>query len=303
MRKCNVITICLPELYDTLPEKNLERSVALLDSFKTLKPDLICLPETFLEISVNVPRDFKQLADMCFPVLSGKARELNSYIVAGVHEIIDGKTYNSAWLINRGGNLAGRYIKYYPVDYELTRTNVVPGSEVPVFETDFGKLGILICFDIDFPRIWTEMGKKGAEIVAWISAYDGGYPLNAYAAINDYYVVSSVRAYHSRIIDKSGKELAISSRWANWAQRSIGLDKTLFHIDGQFPKLNNIQKQLGDKITLETFDEEGRFTIESNDPEWPVERVRNEFGLKTFAEFHEKIEVMLEEHRHDYMKG
>jgi len=292
----------MPEVWDTLPEKNLERAVALLDSFPSLKPDLVCLPENFLEISVNVDKDYQKLAAMCFPVLSEKARMLGSYLVAGVHEVIDGKTYTVAWLFDREGELAGRYCKHYPVDYEMIHKGVCPGDDVPVFETDFGKLGILICFDIDYPRIWTEMGRKGAEIVAWISAYDGGYPLNAYAAINDYYVVSSVRAYHSRIIDKSGRALAMSSRWANWAQRRIGMDKTLFHVDGQIGKLARVQKELGDKIALETFDEEGRFTIESNDPGWPMERIIREFALETFKAYHERTESMHAAYRTDILK-
>jgi hypothetical protein len=74
------------------------------------------------------------------------------------------------------------------------------------------------------------MKQNGAEIVAWISAYEGGYPLNAFAAVNQYYVVSSVREFQSKIIDITGEELETSSRWANWTQRILGLDKTMFQI-------------------------------------------------------------------------
>jgi len=281
----------MPEVYDTLPENNMERVVTLLDSFPHLKPDLICLPELFLEISVNQAVDYEKLTDMCRAVLFAKAKQLGSYIVAGLHEMIDGKLYNVAWLIDRNGELAGRYIKYHPVDYEMEK-GVYPGSEIPVFETDFGKLGILICFDIDWPDIWTEMGNQGAEMVVWISAYEGGYPLYAYAAGNAYYVVSSVRANRSRIIDKSGKVLETSSKWANWAFKQIGMDKTMFHIDSQFPKLIRLQKELGQKITLETYEEEGRFMIESNDPDWPMDRIIKEYALVTFKEYHDRVARM-----------
>jgi len=296
MRKCNVITTCLPEVPgDTTPEHNMERAVKLLDSFVSLKPDLVILPEVFQKISVNIPMDDAKLTEACRVILGEKARMLNSYIVVGLHEYIEGKKCNVAWLLDRQGNLAGRYIKYRPTDYEMKPTKGVgawAGSDVPVFETDFGKLGILICFDIDWPHLWTEIKQNGAEIVAWISAYEGGYPLNAFAAVNMYYVASSVREFQSKIIDITGKELETSSRWANWAFRRLGLDKTMFHIDGQIHKIIKIQGALGSKITLETFDEEGRFTIESNDGEWPIQRIIEEFELETFDAYHKRVEVM-----------
>ncbi len=291
MRKINVVTTCMPEVPDTVPEKNMERAVILLDSFQGLKPDLICLPENFMEISVPQPKDYSRLAEVCHSVLSEKAKMLDSYIVAGVHEIIDSKLYNVAWLFSRKGELAGRYIKHYPTDYEMER-GVIPGNDVPVFETDFGKIGILICFDIDWPEIWTEMGSKGAELMVWISAYEGGYPLKAYAMANAYYVVSSVRGTCSRIIDKSGSVLTSSSRWVNWSSRIIDLDKTMFHIDHQFDKLLSIQKTLGNRVTVESFDEEGRFMLESNDPEWPVGRIIKEFQLETFKVYHNRTRAM-----------
>ena len=301
MRKCNVITISMPEVPgDTTPEHNMERAVTLLDSFKSLKPDLVILPEVFQKISVNIPMDDAKLTEDCRIILGEKARMLNSYIVVGLHEHIGGKKCNVAWLLDRQGNLVGRYIKHRPTDYEMDQVKgkgVWAGNDIPVFKTDFGKLGILICFDIDWPHLWTEIGESGAELVAWISAYEGGYPLNAFAAVNMYYVVSSVREFQSKIIDITGKELETSSRWANWAYRRLGLDKTMFHIDNQFHKLIKIQAALGSKITLETYDEAGRFTIESNDPDWPMERIIREFELETFEAYHKRVEKLNDEAR------
>ena len=297
MRKCNLVTLCLPEVPgDTTPEHNMERAVKLLDSVKSLKPDLVLLPEVFQKISVNIPMDDAELTEACRVTLGKKAKELNSYIIVGLHEHINGMKCNVAWLLDRNGNLAGRYIKYRPTDYEM-ENGAWAGTEIPVFETDFGKVGVLICFDIDWPEPWEELKAKGAELVAWISAYEGGYPLNAYAAIHKYYVASSVRAFRSKIIDITGRELETSTRWANWAYKQIDFDKTMFHIDSQFPKLPDLISKFGDKITLETYDEEGRFTIESNDPEWSIERIKREFELETFKEYHDRVEKMNDEKR------
>ncbi|MEA3345852.1 MAG: hypothetical protein U9Q78_06375 [Chloroflexota bacterium] len=84
---------------------------------------------------------------------------------------------------------------------------MTPGSEAKVFETDFGRLGILICFpacadrDISWPEEWAELKRRGAEIIfcphligyRWPSAYNGGFPLQVYAFLHSYYVISATR--------------------------------------------------------------------------------------------------------------
>ena len=50
-----------------------------------------------------------------------------------------------------------------------------------VFDTEIGKLGLSICFDVNWPGIWREMRAEGAELICWISAYGGGLPLQALA--------------------------------------------------------------------------------------------------------------------------
>lgn len=296
-RKVKVVTTCLNEEFirGTTEEKNLKKAVGMLDAFKNLKPDLVCLPEIFIETGVQKPAS-NYTSDAIIEILSEKAKDLNSYIIAGGYEVIDDVLYNVAWLIDRAGNLAGRYIKYYPTDYELEK-GIRPGREVPVFETDFGRIGILICFDIDCPTLWDELAGKGAEMVVWISAYDGGYPLQAYASSKFYYVISSVRTNHSKIIDKTGVVLNTSTRWQGWANRVIDLEKTVFHIDGQHGKLLDIVSKLGQKVTIESFCEENRFTIESHDSQWPVERIQQEFQLKTFHEYHHRTQQLQNRYR------
>ena len=292
MRKCNVVSINMPVTGGNItPETNMERILTSIDNIAILKPDLVCLPEFFLEAGTSGSIDREKISKLAFETLSRKAAELKTYIVAGAYEIIDGKMYNCAWLIDRGGNLSGRYIKNHPVDFEM-EMGVYPGSEVPVFETDFGKLGILICFDIDWIDPWVELGKKGAEAVVWISAYEGGYPLCAHAAGNMYYVFSSVWGRKARIIDMTGEVLTSSSRWIDWAFMQVSMDKTMFHMDKQADRIVTVQRELGSRITLTTYDEESRFTIESNDPSLPMDKIIEKYGLVTFREYHGRTEVM-----------
>ncbi|MCX8183478.1 MAG: carbon-nitrogen hydrolase family protein [Crenarchaeota archaeon] len=127
-----------------------------------------------------------------------KARAAKCYIICPILTKRRGKIWNSAILIGRNGEIIGIYDKVHPVtsssDYTVFEGGVSPGKEALAFDLDFGRVGIQICFDIIFPESWRELAEKGVKIVFWPSAYNGGFPLQVYAYLHQYYVVSSVRS-------------------------------------------------------------------------------------------------------------
>jgi len=68
------------------------------------------------------------------------------YIVAGIYEKVGRLIYNTGILIDRKGKIIGKYRKTHLPPEEYSREGVTPGTDYPVFETDFGKIGILICY-------------------------------------------------------------------------------------------------------------------------------------------------------------
>ena len=291
-RKANVITACFNDefLRGTNLENNFKKTESLLSTFEGMKPDLICLPEVFLETGLGAGPVSASVSDRVIELLSSHAKKLNSYIVAGGHEHIDSELYNVAWVIDRAGNMLGRYAKVHPTMGEVDNIGVRPGREALVFDTDFGRIGVAICYDVGWPALWQDLSDKGAELVVWPSAYDGGFPLQAYAWSHFYYVVTSVRTNHSKIIDKTGQILASSSRWLGWTSHVVDLEKEVFHIDLQYQKLVEVQRRLGTKVTIKALSEENIFTLESNDSEWPVAKIKHEFGLESFRDYHKRAE-------------
>ncbi|OVE79542.1 hypothetical protein BVY01_02245 [bacterium I07] len=93
------------------------------------------------------------------------AKKHNLYIVVGLYEREGPFIYNTAALIDPQGGLAGKYRKVCPARDEL-RAGVMSGSTYPVFETSFGKLGIMICFDVFVPEVARNIAANGAEIIA-----------------------------------------------------------------------------------------------------------------------------------------
>lgn len=266
--------------------------------------DLICLPEAFPQ--VGCPKDdlrstAQTVPGPVFDRLAAHARRHRAWIVAGTHELTrDGRVENVAWVIGRDGELCGRYAKVHPTIGEI-EGGIAPGGDAPVFDTDFGRIGVAICYDVGWPEHWAALAERGARLIVWPSAYDGGFPLQVYAWSHFAYVVSSVRSDHSKVIDVTGRVLASTSRWSRLALQRVDLEKEVFHIDAQVDKLARVQAELGAKVSVEAFSEENVFTVESHDDAWPLSRIKREFALESFRDYHARATRVQEEHRANRM--
>lgn len=124
------------------------------------------------------------------------ARNHRIYVVVGLFEIIDdsGRFGNCAMLIGRDGEILGRYFKvhpaiggppyFWPPKPEDTEQQMAKGDAFPVFDLDFGRVGILTCYDGYFPETFRILALKGAEILVWINSRGG--------AIEDYLVKTAM---------------------------------------------------------------------------------------------------------------
>jgi len=94
--------------------------------------------------------------------LRNLARELKIFLVAGLVENAGGATYNTAMLINPDGAVIGKYHKQN-LEHELVRNT--PGSEYPVFQTPFGRLGLIVCADRRDPELVARIAATGADFI------------------------------------------------------------------------------------------------------------------------------------------
>lgn len=102
------------------------------------------------------------------------ANKLNIYLVLGFLEREDQNLYNTAILIDPDGDIIGRYRKtHFAQGYTINPKSYKAGDDFPVFQTSFGKVGILICYDRQLPEPARILVLKGAEIL-FIPSY-GSY--------------------------------------------------------------------------------------------------------------------------------
>jgi predicted amidohydrolase len=96
--------------------------------------------------------------------LSGAAREHSLNLIAPIIARIEGRLRNAALVIDRNGNLVGAYLKTHLPAPEAD-AGVIPGDELPVFELDFGRVGVMICMDIEYPEVALCLMLGGAEVI------------------------------------------------------------------------------------------------------------------------------------------
>ncbi len=103
------------------------------------------------------------------------AKRLGVHIVHATYERGEerGIVYNSSMIILPSGEIAGIYRKTHPFCAEMLSQGgwVVPGNDVCVVDTELGKIGMIICFDGDFPELSRIQGIQGAELIARPSAF------------------------------------------------------------------------------------------------------------------------------------
>jgi len=178
---------------------------------------------------------------------------------------------NSGVLIGRDGEIVGIYDKNYPYwsEYDLTPP-VCPGTDAPVFETDFGRVGIAVCFDANFPNVWERLAENGADIVFWTSAYSGGSSLQAHAINHHYYIVSSTWCNDCAVIDITGKEIYYqkTTDGVNISRIEIDMNRAIFHENFNMGISSKLERLLEEhpEITVEThMEREQWFVLKSED--------------------------------------
>lgn len=283
---------------DAQADDNRARALRYVKAAGQRGADLICLPEGYLgRTNAACP---EQVPGKTFDGLAKLAREYSLWVVAGLYvsQAPDADDiYNCAVVIDRQGELAGCYAKMHPTIDECEDHRIIPGSEPTVVDTDFGRVGLAICYDIGWPKYWADLARLGAELVVWISAYDGGFPLSSYAWNHHYQIVTSVRTDHSRMLDITGSEIASTNSWRQLTDAVLDLELELFHADYNEHVISRVEDEMGDRITVRAFAEERFFTLASNDPDWPVASIAKHYGLEAFPEYYARAAQVQEEFR------
>ena len=196
-----------------------------VDATLTSPVDLIVLPE-----GITVVGTGKKYADVAEPLLgptvtslAETARKHRAWIAAGLYEREGHAIYNTSVLLDREGRLAGKYRKVY-LPREEVEGGITPGNDYPVFNTDFGKVGMMICWDVHYPDPARALTLKGAEVIV-MPIWGGNETLARARAIeNRVFIAASGYDYPTQIIDPDGKIMANHSGDGTVALATVDLN-------------------------------------------------------------------------------
>lgn len=271
---------------------NRQRMAGLIERALAEKPDVLAIPESFTLASLADPCIEEMAEDVPGPTLemaSAYARQNGVYILCPILARRPDGLHIEAFILDRAGKIAGSYQKNHPVvegsEYRKVEFGSRPGSANPVFDTDFGRIGLQICFDIEYRAGSDELDKAGAEIIFWLSAYDGGRDLSVMAWNTHRYVASAVQSNHARILDIMGETLAITGVNDPIAASTIDLDIALFHTDFNKTQIQPIREKYGPDVTMRMYHEEGYFTLQSNRVDLPISQIIAEFKIEPLKEY------------------
>jgi predicted amidohydrolase len=264
-----------------------DHAVAKIDRAAADKPDLIVLPETFTGLGCGSETWFATAEPVPGPTterLAERAQRHGCYIVCPIVRTDAGRAYNSAILLRRDGEVVGIYDKMHPVIGEL-EAGLTPGVSAPVFETDFGRVGLAICFDLNFHDVIEELARGGAELVCFPSMYRGGLQTRLWAFDHAVYFASATPGEGSVIVDPLGNALEQSGAYEPIISRRVNLDYADMHIDENHRQWDAIKAKYGDAVEFDILSPEARFVMYSHDPDVSVADIIAEFSLETSRDY------------------
>jgi len=163
-------------------DANIQLAIEKIEEAASKGVDIVVLPEMFScpYKASNFPVYAQKDGEYNWKVLSEAAKKNNIYLIAGSMPERDGeKIYNTAYVFDRNGKQIAKHRKMHLFDCDIPgganfheSDTLTAGNEVTVFETEFGKFGLMICFDIRFPELSRLMIDRGAKMIFVPAAFN-----------------------------------------------------------------------------------------------------------------------------------
>lgn len=255
------------------------------------EPDLIVLPELFdrydqMPLEANLalrgamgPATAEMLADL--------AREHGCHIAYGAAVPDQQSWHNSAVLIDGRGSQLARYDKLRLVPTEFDH-ELSPGNEPVVVDTDFGRIGFVLCFDLNFTELIDAYRPLHPDIMLFPSRYHGGLmqPYWAYQLRSHFITSVGITNLSSDVWSPVGQRLASSTNYQDHLTTTINTNCAVVHLDGnRAGPLQRLKRDLGRDVTITDPGELGSVLVTSNRPEVSVTELITSYQIEPLDDY------------------
>lgn len=163
-------------------KRNLGRAESMIRESAKAGANVVALPEIF-----NCPYSneyFREYAEdengETVTLLKKLAKELSIYLIGGsIPELCNDKVYNTSFIMDKKGEIIGKHRKMHLFDIDVKggisfkeSNTLTAGKEMTVFDTEYGKMGVAICYDVRFPELFRKMTLAGAKLIVLPAAFN-----------------------------------------------------------------------------------------------------------------------------------
>lgn len=293
-RKVNIALAMLQPLPPQEPDrldKTLDQIGRIVDQAADLDAELVAFPEMVTSDGAANIWQFEGLDGPSLAAVSQKTRQRGIYAVLPYLTLENGCRFNSSVLIGRDGTVAGHYHKMFPTHGELDH-GIQPGTQAPVFATDFGRVGLSICFDLNYWEVGAELCANQADLVIWSSMWDGARQLTRWS-IEFGFAMAAICSYNAMTVDQAGRETANLKRATLDRLHSapilitqLDLDRRLLHHDFNLDRLPALFAKYGPTAaSVEHFSHECLLVFRSQLAGVSTDTLIAEFGLETMRAY------------------
>ena len=181
MEKIKIVAIQMSTVADKM--ENVRTVKTYLEKIKDENPDFVILPEMFCcpYQTENFPIYAEKEGGPVWQQLSGYAKQYGIYLIGGSmpEKDAEGNVYNTSYIFDREGKQIGKHRKVHLFDIDVKggqtfkeSDTLTAGDSDTVFDTEFGKIGVMLCFDIRFPELSRMMVNDGAKVIFVPAAFN-----------------------------------------------------------------------------------------------------------------------------------
>jgi len=139
---------------------------------KKREEKLLIFPEmTLTGFTMKAAAFAEALNGESFEFFANLAVQNDAHILAGIIEEKEGKFYNSLIHVNTYGKLENVYRKIHPFSFSSEDKNYTRGTETIVTKIEGWNAGLSICYDLRFPELYRQYGKKKVELIVVIASW------------------------------------------------------------------------------------------------------------------------------------
>ena len=181
MEKIKIAAIQMSTVADKM--ENVRTVKTYLEKIKDENPDFVIIPEMFCcpYQTENFPIYAEKEGGPVWQQLSGYAKQYGIYLIGGSmpEKDAEGNVYNTSYIFDREGKQIGKHRKVHLFDIDVKggqtfkeSDTLTAGDSDTVFDTEFGKIGVMLCFDIRFPELSRMMVNDGAKVIFVPAAFN-----------------------------------------------------------------------------------------------------------------------------------